>query len=502
MNINNSSDGPKKRPVLQLDQQAALGFNGEALGLPAAAANSSGRTPSPVTGPRPIQPQLGQTAHAPLTMRGFFPPSAVTATTTTTSTSVNPALLMGSSSTKAPSRSVTRDPVLLDDGTLDDGTFGTASLQIPQQHRRTNGGGTTDPSLQLLGASPTEHLSTDDTALFASVLAEQAKLTQQQQRTNAVLSMMSRGSAAAGASLPTTSVLGGALRTDLFHNPQIISSNTTTPRRLARTGSSQDSLASSGNNDDDQLTILSGASPSASPHRGLPLMVSGNAIAGLSLDANNVGLRSMSTPLAIPGMPLNMNASALAAASSSTSRPQATASATASSSAGTAPGLYMSQSFPGTAASLMGTSLGNSVESTSSILMDLYINENPPLDRLSGHAMVMEKRRKRRESHNAVERRRRDNINDRIQELALVVPDCQTVDGIRTNKGDILKNAIGHIRALTVHQEDLLSKMTELQKKNEELTRRNLELEARVVEDTATSTNGAGLSDTAMDTSR
>lgn len=35
-----------------------------------------------------------------------------------------------------------------------------------------------------------------------------------------------------------------------------------------------------------------------------------------------------------------------------------------------------------------------------------------------------EKRRKRRESHNAVERRRRDNINERIGELATLIPDC------------------------------------------------------------------------------
>ncbi|GAA5953689.1 hypothetical protein JCM21900_001703 [Sporobolomyces salmonicolor] len=36
---------------------------------------------------------------------------------------------------------------------------------------------------------------------------------------------------------------------------------------------------------------------------------------------------------------------------------------------------------------------------------------------------LSEKRRKRRESHNAVERRRRDNINDRISELALLLPE-------------------------------------------------------------------------------
>jgi hypothetical protein len=35
---------------------------------------------------------------------------------------------------------------------------------------------------------------------------------------------------------------------------------------------------------------------------------------------------------------------------------------------------------------------------------------------------VDEKRRRRRESHNAVERRRRDNINLQISELAKLIP--------------------------------------------------------------------------------
>lgn len=37
--------------------------------------------------------------------------------------------------------------------------------------------------------------------------------------------------------------------------------------------------------------------------------------------------------------------------------------------------------------------------------------------------MAVEKRRRRRESHNAVERRRRDNINERIAELATLIPE-------------------------------------------------------------------------------
>ncbi|KAI9350536.1 hypothetical protein DFJ73DRAFT_390424 [Zopfochytrium polystomum] len=41
----------------------------------------------------------------------------------------------------------------------------------------------------------------------------------------------------------------------------------------------------------------------------------------------------------------------------------------------------------------------------------------------TNRADINEKRRRRRESHNAVERRRRDNINEKIQELSSLLPD-------------------------------------------------------------------------------
>jgi len=52
--------------------------------------------------------------------------------------------------------------------------------------------------------------------------------------------------------------------------------------------------------------------------------------------------------------------------------------------------------------------------------------ESPPgADLASKQALIAnEKRRRRRESHNAVERRRRDNINEKITELATLIPEC------------------------------------------------------------------------------
>ena len=43
---------------------------------------------------------------------------------------------------------------------------------------------------------------------------------------------------------------------------------------------------------------------------------------------------------------------------------------------------------------------------------------------MSRAMIANEKRRRRRESHNAVERRRRDNINEKISELATLIPEC------------------------------------------------------------------------------
>src|SRR5271156_603764 len=84
---------------------------------------------------------------------------------------------------------------------------------------------------------------------------------------------------------------------------------------------------------------------------------------------------------------------------------------------------------------------------------------------------MKEKRQKRRESHNAVERRRRDNINEKIQELAAIIPEefmtppsavhgassplsaspatHHAPDGtIKHNKGVILRKSVDYIRSL------------------------------------------------------
>jgi hypothetical protein len=69
----------------------------------------------------------------------------------------------------------------------------------------------------------------------------------------------------------------------------------------------------------------------------------------------------------------------------------------------------------------------------------------------------VDKRRKRRESHNAVERRRRDNINDKIQELNALLPtDNATPASSKTNKGIILKRTVDYVRTVNsgIHRMD------------------------------------------------
>ncbi|KAI0088985.1 helix-loop-helix DNA-binding domain-containing protein [Irpex rosettiformis] len=66
-------------------------------------------------------------------------------------------------------------------------------------------------------------------------------------------------------------------------------------------------------------------------------------------------------------------------------------------------------------------SLGNSGLSLGSTA-----KADSPTDELAAKQaqIANEKRRRRRESHNAVERRRRDNINEKISELATLIPEC------------------------------------------------------------------------------
>ncbi|KAJ1939105.1 hypothetical protein EC988_007404, partial [Linderina pennispora] len=60
---------------------------------------------------------------------------------------------------------------------------------------------------------------------------------------------------------------------------------------------------------------------------------------------------------------------------------------------------------------------------------------------------ALERLQRRRENHNFVERRRRDNINHTITTLSTLIPYC-TEEGVKLNKGSILHMAVEYIQDL------------------------------------------------------
>ncbi|KAI8614437.1 hypothetical protein BC830DRAFT_386649 [Chytriomyces sp. MP71] len=61
---------------------------------------------------------------------------------------------------------------------------------------------------------------------------------------------------------------------------------------------------------------------------------------------------------------------------------------------------------------------------------------------------TVERRARRRAAHNAVERRRRDIINEKIQELSLLLPDHHLLPADSQNKGSILRRGVDHLRGV------------------------------------------------------
>ncbi|KAI8969244.1 hypothetical protein BDF20DRAFT_152821 [Mycotypha africana] len=74
---------------------------------------------------------------------------------------------------------------------------------------------------------------------------------------------------------------------------------------------------------------------------------------------------------------------------------------------------------------------------------------------------AIERIQRRRENHNHVERRRRDNINNTIFELSTVVPNA-IKPGQKPNKGNILKLSLDYIRELKTENEALKERLNKL----------------------------------------
>jgi hypothetical protein len=75
----------------------------------------------------------------------------------------------------------------------------------------------------------------------------------------------------------------------------------------------------------------------------------------------------------------------------------------------------------------------------------------------------MEKRRRRRESHNAVERRRRDHINEKIQELSSLLPQFASDAQNKPNKGTVLRRSVEYIRHMQLFAARQMDRTMELE---------------------------------------
>lgn len=106
------------------------------------------------------------------------------------------------------------------------------------------------------------------------------------------------------------------------------------------------------------------------------------------------------------------------------------------------------------------------------------------LEELDGNSkqleILNEKRRRRRESHNAVERRRRDNINEKIHELSTLIPEHilnpNNGEGpvSKPNKGIILRKSVEYIKHLQALVEKQEAKNKELEEELEKLDRKSV----------------------------
>ncbi|KAK4315925.1 hypothetical protein Pmani_012886 [Petrolisthes manimaculis] len=113
------------------------------------------------------------------------------------------------------------------------------------------------------------------------------------------------------------------------------------------------------------------------------------------------------------------------------------------------------------------------------------------------------KDRQKKDNHNMIERRRRFNINDRIKELATLLPKSnepyfELVRDLRHNKGQILKASVDYIRRLKLdadYNKEVEAKRRALEQQNRQLHLRIQELETQL------RTNGIKVDETNIDQS-
>ncbi|KAF9301864.1 hypothetical protein BGZ74_006163 [Mortierella antarctica] len=76
---------------------------------------------------------------------------------------------------------------------------------------------------------------------------------------------------------------------------------------------------------------------------------------------------------------------------------------------------------------------------------------------------ALDKIKRRRETHNRVERRRRDQINQLIDELTTLLPKDDEEDQSRSHRVNILRSAVSHIQQLTRQNQELQNQIHAIQ---------------------------------------
>nr|XP_053631090.1 transcription factor EC-like isoform X5 [Cherax quadricarinatus] len=169
--------------------------------------------------------------------------------------------------------------------------------------------------------------------------------------------------------------------------------------------------------------------------------------------------------------------------------------------ASTVPPAQLNSSVPGSICDLLGLN-GYMGKTSNSCPSDVaQVKSEPPVNDQQMVAFI--KDRQKKDNHNMIERRRRFNINDRIKELATLLPKSnepyfELVRDLRHNKGQILKASVDYIRRLKLdieYNKEVEAKRRALEQQNRQLHLRIQELETKL------RTNGIKVEETNIDQS-
>jgi regulator of replication initiation timing len=100
------------------------------------------------------------------------------------------------------------------------------------------------------------------------------------------------------------------------------------------------------------------------------------------------------------------------------------------------------------------------------------LDPNLQAKKRKSEGMILEPTDTRRDSHNIAEKRRRDKINEKIEELSMLISNNPS----KSNKASILGNTVEHIQALDARYQELLERNRLLKMENVQLKQAHAKL--------------------------